>query len=98
MTLEQIRSSVHKNRRRFRVREEIVYSLADIFFGAFGRPFFDNPETRLNPVTGTREVAHPLLKGLLEENAPELGISELLEVALYLREFAQDPALPQVLA
>jgi len=76
---------------------QLARELADISIAALGNGFFENPRFKKNPVTHEQALAHPLLKGIADA-LPEVGTGELIELGLYLRTFAADPAIAEILA
>lgn len=92
--LNDLRNIIAAKAYRLGIDQEIVNSLSDIFFSAFGEAFFNNLPESINRITGQKEIAHPLIKNIVAKNfPPEMGISELLEVGLYLKSFSTDPKI-----
>lgn len=78
---------------------QFANELADIVIGALGRDFFESPRKKKDPMTLEQTIAHPLLKEInATRDTPEAGIGALLELGLYLRTFAADPAIGETLA
>jgi hypothetical protein len=91
--LDVLRTIVETNLPRLSIRSTRGNQLADIFFSALGKDFFQSPIYRTNPVTREREISHPLVRGLLSHHEPEIGVSEALELGLYLEALCFDPKI-----
>jgi hypothetical protein len=77
---------------------QLANELADVVICALGRDFFESPRKKKNPLTLEQMIAHPLLKEINTTRAtPEAGVGDLLELGLYLRTFATDPAIGEIL-
>ena len=94
---QEIQQRVLNEARRLPYKIDKVKELTDIAIAALGRDFFNNIRYKNDSITGKKIVSHPLLKLLVPKHDMELGVSELMEVGLYLKEFYLDSAITECL-
>lgn len=77
---------------KLNIKYETACEYMDIFFSCFDNKFFSEASYNTNPITKKIQYKHPLVNSLLitDPKNSELGIVELLEIGLYLREFYKD--------
>jgi hypothetical protein len=97
--LQEIYSQIEQVCSRAGIDWQVANELADIAIGALGRNFFKSPRIKRDRITLEQVIAHPLLKEINSTpETPEAGVGDLLELGLYLRAFATDPAIGEILA
>ena len=92
--LDVLRTILARNLPRLSIRSARGNQLADIFFAALGKDFFQSLTYTTNPVTRERQISHPLVRRLLlSHDVPEIAVSEALELGLYLEALCFDPKI-----
>jgi hypothetical protein len=97
--LQELYSQIAQACSRVGMNWQFANELAEVVIGAFGRSFFENPRRKKDPITLEQIAAHPLIRNINTTPAtPESGVVDLMELGLYLRTFAADPAIGGILA
>jgi hypothetical protein len=92
MDLTRIQALIQRYGSRLDLPRSTLNTLSDIALSALGSTWLGGHITTANRISNKPEYRHPLIRDLVGA-APEIGIAELVELGLYLKQFANDPEI-----